>query len=135
MKTKLKGALAILAGLLLTTVLAIACDALLLRLFPGKFGPNGATGDTLILLAVLLYCSFFEFLGGYVTARLAPDRPVGHAVVFGLVGLALSVLSTIGRWNTTPAWYFIAVIILIVPAAWAGGRLRASPTSHAGWKS
>ena len=46
--------------------------------------------DALFMLATA-YRTVYAVAGSYVTARLAPDRPMGHALVGGLIGLALSI--------------------------------------------
>jgi hypothetical protein len=40
--------------------------------------------------------------GSYLAARLAPDRPMQHALVLGAVGLALSIAGAVGTWNAGP---------------------------------
>jgi hypothetical protein len=61
-------------------------------------------------------------------ARLAPDRPMQHALGGGVVGLGLSTIGAVVTWNKGPAfgphWYPLALIALAMPCAWAGGKLR-----------
>ncbi len=68
----------------------------------------------------------YGVVGSYVTARLAPDRPMGHALVGGLIGLALSTLGAVVTWNKDlgPHWYPLALIVTAMPTAWLGGKLR-----------
>jgi len=67
-------------------------------------------------------------LGSYIAARLAPSRPMLHAVVLGILGFVVSVIGAILTWNHTaefgPHWYPIALVILALPTAWVGGMLR-----------
>ena len=80
--------------------------------------------DGLFALA-LAYRVATGVLGSYVTARLAPDRPVQHAVALGVVGVAISSAGAAVMWNAGPAWYSLGVIAVALPCAWLGGRLRA----------
>jgi hypothetical protein len=51
-----------------------------------------------------------------------------HALVGGLVGLAVSIVGAALTWNKGPAfgphWYPLALIVLAMPQAWTGGQLR-----------
>jgi hypothetical protein len=52
-----------------------------------------------------------------------------HALVLGVVGLALSIAGAVGTWNAGPEfgpkWYPLALVAIALPCAWVGGRLRA----------
>ncbi len=51
-----------------------------------------------------------------------------HALVLGVLGLALSILGAAVTWNKGPAfgphWYPLALVVLTMPQSWAGGKLR-----------
>jgi hypothetical protein len=51
-----------------------------------------------------------------------------HALVGGVVGLVVSTVGAVVTWNKGPVfgphWYPLALIVLAMPTAWAGGRLR-----------
>jgi hypothetical protein len=73
-----------------------------------------------------VYRTLYGVVGSYITARLAPNRPMGHAMVGGLIGLALSTLGAVVTWNKElgPHWYPLALIATAMPTAWLGGKLR-----------
>ena len=83
--------------------------------------------DALLLLATA-YRTVYGIAGSYVTARLAPDRPMQHALAGGAIGLVLSIVGAVATWNAGPAfgphWYPVALIVSALPCAWAGGKLR-----------
>ena len=118
----LQGALAVLAGLVTVFVLSLATDHLFhsLGVFPPWGEPMLETGDNLIALA---YRALYAVLGGYVTAWLAPRAPVGHALVLGMIGIALATLGAVAAWEMSPAWFLLALIAISLPAAWLGGTL------------
>ena len=64
--------------------------------------------------------------GGYITAMLAPDKPMLHATVLGIIGLALSVAGVVNNAinHLGPDWYPLALAVTAFPSAWIGGRLR-----------
>ncbi len=73
------------------------------------------------------YRIVFGVLGGYVAARLAPDRPVRHAVILGFVGVVLSLAGAAATWNQGPGfgpkWYPLSLVAIALPSTWAGGLL------------
>ena len=81
--------------------------------------------DALFALATA-YRTLYAIVGGYVTARFAPDRPMGHALVGGFIGVALSTLGAVLTWNRAlgPHWYPLALMVTALPTAWVGGKLR-----------
>ena len=80
------------------------------------------------LLLATVYRTVYGVLGSYIIARLAPDRPMQHALVGGFLGLVVSIVGAAVTWNKGPAfgphWYPLALIVLAMPRAWAGGRLH-----------
>ena len=64
------------------------------------------------------------WFGAYVAARLAPRRPIAHAVVIGAGLMAYELLSSSPEWTPVPAWETLARIALVIPAAWLGGEAR-----------
>ena len=113
---------AVLAGLLAIIVLSTATDIALHA--AGVFPPLGQPmADALFLLA-LAYRIVYGVAGCYIAARLAPDRPMQHALALGIIGLAVSIAGAVAMWDAGPAWYSLAVIAIAMPCAWAGGRLH-----------
>jgi len=75
--------------------------------------------------------TLYGVAGGYIAARLAPDRSMQHALALGVVGLAVSIVGAVATWNGGPAfgpkWYPLALIAIAIPSAWAGGGLPSRP--------
>jgi hypothetical protein len=124
---------AVLAGVLAVIVLSLGTDVVLhaTGIYPPWFQPMA---DALWVLA-LAYRIVYGMAGGYIAARLAPSRPMAHALVLGAVGLALAIVGVAANWNKGPEygprWFSLALIATALPCAWIGGliRLRASPKS------
>jgi hypothetical protein len=113
---------AVLAGLLAIFVLSIATDVALHA--AGAFPPLGQRMADALFVPALAYRIVYGVAGSYLTARLAPDRPMQHALALGVVGLALSTAGAVAMWDAGPAWFSLAVIAIAMPCAWAGGRLH-----------
>jgi hypothetical protein len=122
----LRSVAAVLAGLIVNAVLATATDLLLVAI--GVFPPLSEFGqftDPLLLLA-LTYRTLYGVLGCYLTARLAPSRPMVHSMALGVIGLTIGVIGAAATWNTWASWYSIAIIAVTLPSAWLGARIRNS---------
>jgi hypothetical protein len=125
-KNTLKSVGAVLAGIVVGIVLTLATDEVLhiVGVFPPWEQP---AGDNPLLLATA-YRVVYGVVAGYLTARLAPDRPMAHALAGGFVGLAVSAIGAAATWNRGatfgPHWYPLALIVIAMPCAWAGGKFR-----------
>jgi len=115
---------AVLAGMLAVVILSLGTDLALhaAGIFPAL---GDRMSDNLFVLATV-YRTIFAVLGGYITARLAPNRPMQHALLNGLIGVALSTLGAVVTWNRAlgPHWYPLALVVTALPTAWLGGKLR-----------
>jgi hypothetical protein len=115
---------AVIAGFAVVVVLSTATDAVL---HAAKVYPPESEGlhDPLLNLLALAYRCVFTLAGGWVTARLAPSAPVGHAIVLGFLGMVAGTAGVIATWNLGlgPHWYPIALAATGLPLCWAGGVL------------
>jgi hypothetical protein len=113
---------AIVAGFAVAFLLTIAGYEMLRLLWPSAFGIANRIESAPALLLVLLYTFVFAALGCSVTARLAPNAPMVHALVLGGIILVLDTIATVSRWGSEPPWYHVAVVALVLPSAWVGGQ-------------
>ncbi|HYV45539.1 MAG TPA: hypothetical protein VFA20_11795 [Myxococcaceae bacterium] len=115
---------AVLAGFLAIVVLSSAVDAALHAV--GVFPPLGQSmSDGLFALATG-YRIVISIGGCYLAARLAPDRPLAHAMALGVVGVIASAAGAVATWNMPigPHWYPLLLVAVSLPCAYAGGKLR-----------
>ena len=110
-----------LAGLLAIFAITTVTDIVLHA--TGIFPPWGQPMSSALFLVALAYRIVYGVLGCYIAARLAPDRPMRHAVALGVVGVVLSTAGAVAMWEAGPAWYSLAVIGISIPCAWVGGKL------------
>jgi len=125
-KNTLKSIGAVLAGFVAVVVLSLGTDVVLHS--TGVFPPwDQRMSDALFMLATA-YRTVYCIAGSYIAARLAPNRPMAHALALGVVGLIASTAGAVVTWNKGPAfgphWYPVALIVTAIPCAWLGGRLR-----------
>jgi hypothetical protein len=115
---------AVLAGLLAIFVLSMGTDAILHR--AGVFPPWGVRMSDGLFALALAYRTAFDVGGCWLTARLAPRRPMLHALVLGGVGLVLSTASVLATWDRAdlgPRWYAVALAVSSLPCGWVGGAI------------
>lgn len=117
---------AVIAGFLVIVILSVATDQVLhtVRFYP-PWGEPMSHGMSLVALG---YRTVYSVLGAWLTAWLAPGRPMQHALVLGALGLlgaGLGAAATVGQ-GLGPDWYPLSLVVLALPQCWAGGRLRLS---------
>jgi hypothetical protein len=116
---------ALVAGLLAVVLLSTGTDAVLHA--AGVFPPPGRRMANGLFLLATAYRMVFGTLGSLVAARLAPVRPMWHALALGAVGTVLALAGLAATWNAGPVfgprWYPVALVLTALPCAWLGGRL------------
>ncbi len=117
---------AVLGGFLVTAIASTVTDALMhaAGIFPST--PRNMS-DPLFVLASG-YRALFTVAGGFVTARLAPDRPMRHIWILAWIGLAAGLVGVvvyflIGGPKLGPAWYPVSIAVEAIPCVWFGGWL------------
>ena len=128
----LRGVAAIVVGFVLIGLLAVSSDLALMRALPAHFDAAGGTRNAGILLAMLGYVTVYATFGCWLAARLAPARPMFHALVLGGLGLAFNVMGSAMRGDTAPLWYHVVGLALTLPSAWLGGWLRERQLARVG---
>jgi hypothetical protein len=120
---------AVVAGVLVTIVVTTLVDILLhvTGVFPAMDQP---LDDALALLATS-YRIVIGIGAAWLTARLAPAKPMKHALILGGVGVVLALAGVVATWNLGlgPRWYPIALVVLALPQCWAGGKLYVSQSA------
>jgi len=114
---------AVVAGVLFIIVVTTLVDVVLhvTHVFPPM---NQPINDALALLATS-YRIVISVGGAWLTAKLAPDKPMKHALILGYVGTVLGLVGVVTTWNLRlgPRWYPISLAVLAIPQCWAGGRI------------
>ena len=116
----------VLAGLLVVVVPSIGTDVLMHAI--GIHPPWGEPMSDALFVLATAYRIAYGIAGSYIAARLAPDRPMAHAMSLGFIGVALGVVGALATWNAGPEfgprWYPIAIFAIPLPCAWIGGKLH-----------
>jgi hypothetical protein len=127
--TARRGIGAVVAGLVLVVGFFLGADALLSAVLPSAGTVPGRPAGPPPFLA-LGFTALVVIAGSFVAARLAPARPIPHALGLGVLLVLLGLIAAFTVHATAPAWYHVAVLLLILPCAWFGGRLREREVSY-----
>jgi hypothetical protein len=116
--------LALLAGFIVNVVLSLVTDFALQAsgILPAL--GRGSMNDFQAALAAA-YRTLFAVVGSYVVARLAPNRPMGHALTGAAIGMVIATSGAIVTRNYVlgPYWYSLVLIAVALPTGWAGEKL------------
>jgi hypothetical protein len=114
---------AVVAGVLVIIVVTTAVDIALHA--AGVFPPMGQPLTDALALLATSYRIVISVGGAWLTARLAPGRPMKHALALGVVGTVLGLAGLVATWNLGlgPRWYPVSLAVLAVPQCWVGGKL------------
>ena len=123
MNNTFKSVGAVFAGLVAIFVLSHITDFALEK--PGIMKLPFSDNPTWFILLVLAYRLAYSVLGCYIAATLAPDKPMRHAMILGIIGVVLSTLGLVAMWEQEPKWYPILLVVFALPCAWLGGKLKA----------
>jgi len=122
----MKSVLAVIAGLVVTIVLSTCVD--LLVVYIGLFPSRTADNTDAHWAIIAAYRAVIAIFGCWVTARLAPSKPMKHALIAGGIGMVLAVIGAAFAWDKGPEfgphWFGIAVVLTALPCAWIGGKLN-----------
>ncbi len=121
-KTILKSIGAILAGFALGAILSVGADIVM-----DKMGimpmDNFKQTPFIIICVVIVYRFIFNVMGCYLAARLAPNKPMKHVIIIGVIGTVLSLLGSFAMWDKAIPFYNVSIILISLPSAWVGGQL------------
>ena len=121
-----RSVLALVGGLVATAALSVGTDAVMRA--TGVFPPLGRPMSDALFALATAYRVAYTVLGGYITAALAPGKPMTHVLVLAAIGLLLATAGAAAAWNRPdlgPKWYPLSLVITAIPCVWAGGKLWA----------
>jgi hypothetical protein len=130
--------LAVVAGFVVASVVMMAIESINGRFLYPELGKaaEGMTDKEAVrrllanapvgaFLVVIVGWMLGSVAGGWVAARISTRAPAGHALTLGglltLAGVANNLMVP------PPLWFWIASLLVLLPAAYAGGRLAPRP--------
>lgn len=121
-----RSVLAIAAAFFGNAVLALATDQLfhVLGVYPPWGQPMFEAAPNAIALS---YRLVYGVGAGWLVARLAPQAPMRHVSILGIIATVLSGIAavvTVTSVKLGPSWYPIALALSAYPTVWLGGALE-----------
>ena len=125
----LKSIGAVLAGFVVVVITSVLTDFILesAGLLPPPDKPELTTAGMLVV--ALLYRTAYTVLGGYVTAWLAPNKPMAHGIALGALGMVAGTAGAIAMWKLGNNWYPITLVVEAIPCTWLGAKLYTKRSS------
>jgi hypothetical protein len=115
--------LALLAGFLTMAALVGIATVLITKLIPEWVGAPGHPRAGYIFVN-LGYSFAAAMAGGYITAWVAKENPLIHALALALIVLLLAALSALQQRGQQPIWYQLLLVAITPLGVVLGGLLR-----------
>lgn len=119
--------LAVLGGFATMVVIVMVTTALAAAaLIPGGMRGMMSPGAPLpprYLTANILGSAVAAFLGGFVTVRLAPDKPFFHGIALAALMCVMALLSARQAGDRQPRWYQLLLCTVMPVVALAGAYI------------
>jgi hypothetical protein len=116
---------AIVVGFFAIVILSIGTDVLMHQL--GIFPRNGQGMTNRLFVLATGYRTLISIFGCYLAAKLAPSKPMKHAIWLGVIGIFFALIGVAVSWQHPelgPHWYPVALVVVALPCAWIGGKIR-----------
>jgi hypothetical protein len=118
----------VLLGFIVILLLVGLTDAILEKLFPVQFvkpGGGYAVPGMPLVAFIFGYVFVYAGVGGYLTARIAGQSPLSHALALGALLLLVSIAFALANPQQQPLWYLMTSTVFVVLGCVAGGSLKA----------
>ena len=123
----LRSILAVLGGFVAMAVLVMVTAAIAAAtLIPGGMQAMSSPGapHPKRYFTVNIVCSALAaFVGGFVTVRLAPDKPFYHGIALALLMCFMGVISARQAGDRQPRWYQVVLCTVMPAVALAGAYI------------
>lgn len=113
----------VLAGWLAVGLLVVATDGILHMMYPNEYVTGKVPPTNLMLISLATGC-LYSIFGGWVTARLAANRPWKHIVWLMGWGVLMGVASWLATWGMVPHWYNLTLIVAWPIMVYLGGKTQ-----------
>ncbi len=121
MNNTLKSIWAILAGFIVVAVVSSVTDLILQKTGIMKLPYH--LNPWWFIAIVITYRTIFGIGGSYITAALAPSKPMRLVFISGTIGMVICIIGMLAV-KEPPLWYPAVLVILALPTALFGGYLR-----------
>lgn len=119
-----RNVLAVIAGVVLWSVLWVGGAQLAAMMYPAVLAPGQPVTHTGALLGYIAFSVVLSVVAGYATAAAATGPRMRSVRIVAGVLLLMGIGFEASAWQLTPVWYHLVFLVLLVPAVLYGGGLR-----------
>jgi len=118
--------IAVVVGFVLWTALWLVTGLVITKVVPDAAPVEGQRIEsTGILLIFIVISVIISVVSGIAAVKIAPAAAAKTGWILAAVLFAVGLAIEIGGWDTTPAWYHIVFLLLLIPSVVVGARLGA----------
>lgn len=121
----------ILLAFMVNALLSVLTDFLLEQI--GVL-PNPEKGlfETWAILLVLSYRAIYTVFTGFIIARFAPNKPMLHALILGIIGTVITLLAVNNPEfvQKSKLWFGYTLAAITIPCLWLGVKIQESWTTR-----
>jgi hypothetical protein len=114
---------AVIAGFVVWTALWLAVGMTAQKIAPGAVPADQFVESTGALVIFIVFSVIISIVSGVVAVRIAPGAAGKAAGILAGVLLIVGIGVEVGGWDTTPVWYHIVFLVLLVPSVLTGARI------------
>jgi hypothetical protein len=126
----------VLLAFVVNALLSIVTDFLLesIGVLPN---PQKGLYETWAIILVLFYRAVYSILAGFIIGKLAPTKPMLHAIILGIIGTAITLLATIspGFTEKAPLWFGFTLAAIIIPSMLVGVKIEQNWSNKSNFNS
>lgn len=88
--------------------------------------PEDGLFETWAILLVLSYRTIYTVFAGFIIARFAPDKPMLHAIVLGVIGTSITFLAVNNPdfAQKSKLWFGYTLAAMTMPGLWLGVKIQ-----------
>ncbi|HWA33026.1 MAG TPA: hypothetical protein VG737_02800 [Cyclobacteriaceae bacterium] len=121
--TTLKSIGAVLAGIIANIILSVGTDVILIQSGIAPEFTEAQPWPAKVLAFATVYRTIYGVFGGYITALAAPQNPMRHVAILGILGTIATIVGLLTHLGQPDTWYPALLAITAFPACWLGGKL------------
>ena len=83
---------------------------------------------TWAILLALFYRGAYTIFAGFIIAKLAPAKPMLHAIILGVIGTLITAVaaSSPSFSQKAPLWFGFTLAAITIPCLWLGVKIHRS---------
>jgi hypothetical protein len=121
--------LSVVAGFVLWSILWLSANAAVAGAAPDHFDENGVTTNAGLLAVILGLSVVISLASGFLSGVVGKERALRCGVILGALLLVVGIAVQASAWEMLPVWYHLSFLVLLLPAAVVGARLKGPAVS------